>query len=96
MVIKLVATTNTGSACDAATVTTAQLGVGMRAWATTLHALAGGKYGIAEIPFADGELSPAELNHLTSFCGFIQGNGTGAGVCAGCSAGGLSAATKLY
>ena len=89
MVIKLIATTNTGAACDASNVSFAQIGPGMRAWGTTLHALPGSGFGVTENKFSQGILSQAELAHLTSFCGFIEGNGTGAGICAGCSAGGL-------
>jgi hypothetical protein len=28
------------------------------------------------------------LTHLTSFCGFIQANDSGAGICKGCAGGG--------
>jgi hypothetical protein len=64
-----------------------QLSSGMLAWGTTPHTWAGGT-GLTENAFAQGSLSQAELNHLTSFCGFIQTYG-GSGVCAGCSMSGL-------
>lgn len=65
---------------------------GMHAWGTTLHALPGGTYGLAETDFSDGGLSPAELAHLTTFCGFINSNGSGFGICKSCRAGGLGGA----
>jgi hypothetical protein len=86
-VVELIATTNTGAACNAANVTAGQLAPGMRVWGTTLHALPGSGYGVTENPFSQGTLSADELAHLTSFCGFIQGDGSGQGVCSGCTPG---------
>jgi len=37
-------------------------------------------------------LSAAELARVTSFCGFIQSNGSGFGICRSCRLGGLGAA----
>jgi uncharacterized repeat protein (TIGR01451 family) len=90
VVIKLLASTGP---CNAATVTTASLALGMRAWGTTLHALptAPVTYGVTEKPFLSSSLSEAELAHLTAFCGLVQANGSGFGICSGCSAGGLGA-----
>jgi len=67
---------------------------GMRAWGTTLHALPStpASYALTESRFVDGGLSRAELTHLTSFCGFIQANGSGFGICKSCRAGGLGGA----
>jgi fibro-slime domain-containing protein len=89
MVIELIATTNTGATCDASNVSLAQLGPGLRAWGTTPHALPGGGFGMTENSFSPGILSPAELTHVTSFCGFLETDGTGQGFCGGCPAGGL-------
>lgn len=36
----------------------------------------------------------AELTHLTTFCQFIQANGSGFGICKSCSVGGLGAASS--
>ena len=88
VVIKLVATAYTGGVCDAANTNGVNLAPGMRAWATTLHALQGGGVALTENSFGQGTLSSAEGTHLTAFCGFLEGNGTGHGVCAGCSPGG--------
>jgi hypothetical protein len=61
---------------------------GGRAWATHWHAL-----GTPEIPlpafgtetqFTNVPLSPAERDVLNNLCGFIQGNGSGFGICPGC------------
>ena len=69
---------------------------GMRAWGTSLHALPGTPttYGVTESAFLPGGLSEAEFFHLTSFCGFIQANGSGFGICKSCRAGGLGGAKQ--
>jgi len=72
------------------------LGFGMRAWGTTLHALPGTPttYGTTESAFLPGGLSEAEAGHLVAFCGFIQANGSGFGICKSCRAGGLGGAKQ--
>jgi hypothetical protein len=87
-VIKLVASTG---ACNASSVT--GVAHGLLAWGTTIHALptAPVSYGVTETPFSFADLSAAELAHITSFCGFIQANGSGFGICAGCPSNGLGA-----
>jgi len=97
VVIKLVATDAGRSAlatCNPGTITAGSLASGLRAWGTTLHALPGipAKYGLTESEFLNGSLSAAELAHLTSFCGFINANGSGFGVCKSCRSGGLAGA----
>jgi hypothetical protein len=94
VVIKLLASTG---ACNASSVGAANLASGMRAWGTTVHALPTSpvSYGVTETEFSNGGLSAAELAHLTTFCGFIQANGSGFGICSGCSTGGLGAKTHL-
>jgi hypothetical protein len=59
---------------------------GMLAWGTTLHALPGtpAQYGVTEDRFQTDFVSPGELAKLTNLCAFIQGNGSGAGICSGC------------
>ena len=98
VVIKLVATdagTGAGFLCDPGS-TTATPAAGMRAWGTTLHALPGtpATYGLTESIFLPGGLSTFEYAHLTSFCGFINANGSGFGVCKSCRAGGLGGARQ--
>jgi hypothetical protein len=92
VVIKLIA--SPGAACNASSVT--GLIPGMRAWGTTIHALPTTpvSYGVTETEFSDSALSAAELTHVTTFCGFIQANGSGFGICAGCSTGGLGASKQ--
>ena len=94
VVIKLVATTATGTSCDPTDSTTADLASGLRAWGTNLHALPGAvtTYGLTEGVFLPGGLSTPEFEHLTSFCGFINSNGSGFGICKSCRAGGLAGA----
>jgi hypothetical protein len=91
IVVKLVATSGTG--CNASNVPPANLAAGMVAWATTLHALPTSPvtYGVTETAFAEKGLSTAELARLTSFCGFIQANGSGFGICRSCRLGGQGA-----
>jgi hypothetical protein len=89
VVIKLLAT-NSGS-CNPSAPTAASLVPGLRAWGTTTHALPTSPvtYGITESQFSRAVLSVSELDRLTSFCGFIQEDGSGFGICSGCSTGGL-------
>ncbi len=91
VVVKLIASTG---ACNASSV--GALAHGLLAWGTTIHALptAPVSYGVTETAFSQGTLTAAELTHITSFCGFIQANGSGFGICSGCSTGGLGAAKQ--
>jgi hypothetical protein len=95
VVIKLVATdAGSGdiSVCNPGV--EGNLASGMRAWGTTLHALPSGGFGLTESRFLNGGLSAAEYNHLTSFCGFINSNGSGFGICKSCRTGGLGGAKQ--
>jgi hypothetical protein len=93
VVIKLMATTG---GCNPAA--PGPLATGLSAWGSTIHALpvtAGSPattYGVTETPFTPSTLSAAEYIRATSLCGFILSDGSGAGICAGCAAGGLGAA----
>jgi hypothetical protein len=90
IVVKLVSSAQ--ATCNAATVTASVLAPGMRAWGTTLHAaLPSGTYAVTETPFETVGLSAAELARITSFCGFIQANGGGFGICRSCRPGGQGA-----
>jgi hypothetical protein len=94
--IKLVSTLATpGRICNAATAGSAAspLDVGMAAWGTTLHAV-GSTYSVTETGFRPAVLSSPELARLTSFCGFIQANGSGFGICKSCRTGGLGATKR--
>ena len=92
VVIKLIATRG---ACNAAA--PGELAIGLAAWGTTIHALpvtAGspaGTYGVTETAFTPSTLSATEIARATSLCGFIESDGSGYGICGGCSAGGLGA-----
>src|SRR3984885_2687788 len=101
VVIKLIASTG---ACNAAIIPVgvaesdvAAFPSGMAAWGTTIHALpvtAGSPattYGATETAFTPFTLSAAEFVRMTSLCGFIQTDGSGFGICGGCSTGGLGA-----
>jgi len=76
---------------------------GLAAWGTTVHALgpssvlppggttppAGTTLSVTETGFTAATLSAAELTRLNTLCGFIQGNGSGFGICKSCRFGGL-------
>ena len=92
IMVKMIATTGAGG-CNASNVPVANLAAGMVAWGTTIHAvpLTPGAYSVTETPFAQAGLSAAELARLPSFCGFIQANGSGFGICSSCRLGGQGA-----
>ena len=94
IVVKLVATAAT--ACNAANVPVANLAAGLRAWGTTLHAAPTSPvtYQVTETEFSQAGLSAGELARITSFCGFIQANGSGFGICKSCRLGGLGAVAQ--
>ena len=83
IVIKLLATAPVAGVCNAGTATAARLAPGLRAWASTIHALPTTpvSYGMTETPFSRSQLSASELAKLTAQCGFIQANGSGYGIC---------------
>lgn len=95
VVIKVLASLP-GPSCDPTSLTLSILEPGLRAWGTKLHALPGSPttYGLTETGFLSGGLSPEELTHLTSFCGFVESNGSGFGICKSCRAGGLGGAKQ--
>jgi hypothetical protein len=93
VVIKAIASTGT---CNASGVT--NTAHGLLGWATTLHqntSTASPSYAVTETAFSEATLTAAELNHVTSFCGFIQANGSGFGICRGCPSFGLGANTSV-
>ncbi len=103
IVIKLVASrplgltaAGTGGTCNPAAPTPLTVVPGMGAWGTTLHSLPTTPvtYGLTETPFSTAPLSVGELSKLTVFCGFIQANGSGFGICKSCRTGGLGAESK--
>jgi hypothetical protein len=96
LVVELMATPATGPSCNPSTPTISNLAPGLAAWGTTLHALPGtpSTYGITEGAFLPSLVNAAEIQHLSSFCGFIQSNGSGFGVCKSCRAGGLGGAKQ--
>ena len=94
LVIELVATTPAGGTCNPGA--SGSQAAGMRAWGTTLHALPTTPvtYGVTEGLFLDSAVLGPESQHLTSFCGFAQSNGSGFGICKSCRAGGLAGARR--
>jgi hypothetical protein len=93
IVIKAVASTGT---CNASVIT--NTAHGLLAWGTTLHqntSTVTPTYAVTETAFSDATLTAAELNHITSFCGFIQANGSSFGICRGCPSNGLGSSTSV-
>ena len=91
VVIKIVASTGL---CNPSVIN--NFAHGALAWGTTLHqntSTATPTYAMTEGPFQFADLSAPELMHITSTCGFIQSDGGGYGICKGCAAGGLGAAS---
>jgi hypothetical protein len=85
----------TGSSCNAATLTSTTLEPGIRAWRTTLHQnTAAGKFEETENVFLGTPVSDTEFTKLTTYCGFIQSNGSGFGICKSCRLGGLGGAQR--
>jgi len=63
----------------------------MLAWGVTLEpASTPGTYAPVAAPFLIASLSGSELSALVSTCNFIQGDGSGYGICASCSTGALA------
>jgi len=84
---------STGGTCNASTVTVGTLVGGLRAWGTTIHAAPDGTYDVTETSFLPADLGDgSELTKLTTYCGFIQANGSGYGVCKSCREGAAGAA----
>ena len=91
VVVKLLFSTGV-TTCNAATVTTGAnvLAQGGLAWFNTISANPGSPvtYTTSRTAFTPATLSAAELARVTSFCGFIQANGSGFGICRSCRLGG--------
>jgi len=94
--VKLFATAAPASGtCSAATPGTAA--PGLIAFGTNIHAaavggsVAAGTFAVTETPFIPSTLSTAELTRISTLCGFIGANGTGFGICPGCTAGAAGA-----
>jgi len=83
-----------GAACNPSVINPSNLASGLRAWGTTVH-IAGGTTFLTEtefsqVPLTNGSSHNAtdqftELDKMTSFCGFIQQDGTFYGQCTQCA-----------
>jgi hypothetical protein len=82
----------TNGACNAAV--PVGFVAGLRAWGTTIHMKPDATYGVTETAFLPAVLSESELLKLTSYCGFIQANGSGYGICKSCRTGAAGAARQ--
>jgi hypothetical protein len=93
IVIKLLASAPVGGSCASSAAAPGALSSGMLAFGTTVHAgaAAGDPAVITETQFQSATLSAGELTRITALCTFIQGNGSGFGICRSCRLGGLGA-----
>jgi len=94
VVIKVIG--STGGPCNPNGSTTI-FAHGLLAWGTTLHqntSTTAASYSVTETAFSQASLSLQEVNHIASTCAFIQADGSGFGICKGCSAGGLGAGSS--
>jgi hypothetical protein len=76
---------------------TANLAPGMRAWATKFHTnptTSPATVGLTETAFIPSNLSSGELGMLTTLCSSQAGNGSGPGICKGCTLGGLGSSKQ--
>jgi hypothetical protein len=93
VVIKLLATAAPAGNCNPAN--PGPPVQGLAAWGTTLHwsnltpTATGSVPYWTETPFTNATLSNTELSIMTSYCGLIQSNGSGYGICKGCQTGSL-------
>jgi hypothetical protein len=96
VVIKILASAPvTPSNCNPSTPTAGNLEPGLRAWRTTIHqSTTSGTYQLTENVFQSATISDSELMKLTTYCGFIQSNGSTFGICKSCRFGGLGGANK--
>jgi len=92
VVVKLLATTGTAACNPGTAYTSTNLATGLLAWGTTIHAAPTSPvtYTVTETAFSPATLSSTERHNITSKCNFIQTNGSGFGICSGCSTGGLA------
>jgi hypothetical protein len=91
IVVKMIASTGV---CNAAAVSLPSIVAAGDAWFTTNHAHSGGGWATTESRMLRATLSVDELARVTAFCGFLQANGSGYGICRSCRAGGLGAVGK--
>lgn len=84
---------STDKVCNAAAIL-ATGASGLRAWGTTLHAAPGGGFAVTEVPYSPADVSPTEFRKLVDYCGFIQANGSGFGICGSCRQGAAGAAKQ--
>ena len=78
-----------GGACNPATITNAVSGV--IAFGTTIHANPDGTYTSTNYPFVPATVSDSEATKGLTYCGFIQANGSGYGICKSCREGAAGA-----
>ena len=103
IVVKLLSSLPIAGTCNASSPSATNLVRGMHVWSTNLHLNTAAApvapilraaqrpiYGQTEDD-PKAELSFSELTKLTSFCNFIQANGSGFGICRSCRFGALGA-----
>ena len=95
--IAMIGSSGTAGVCNPATPSTGgpdALVRGLVTWGTTIHAQPAGGYSSNDYETKNATLSPVELAKLTSYCGFIQADGSGFGICKTCGQGAAGAARQ--
>jgi len=95
IVVKLLASAPVAGSCDASSPSVQNLVPGLRGWSASLHQnTSTGAYHLAENVFQNSVLSDSELTKLTTYCGFIETNGSSFGICKACRFGALGGVMK--
>jgi hypothetical protein len=88
--VKLVATLGGNAATDQTAGGSPGFSAGLRADRTTTHITAdypGVENSITEVDFKNVTIALNEYERMVTLCGFIRSNGSGAGLCGGCTSG---------
>ena len=88
--VKLVATKGGNAATDQTLAGSPGFSAGLRADRTTTHLVAdypGIPSNITEVAFKNVTIALGEYARMISFCNFIRTNGSGFGICRGCTTG---------
>ena len=94
--ISIVGSLQVNGLCNASAVATDAnpLDEGVIAFGATIHANPDGTYKSTNYPFVPATLEASELLKLRNYCGFIQANGSGYGICKSCREGAAGAARQ--
>lgn len=90
LTVMLVSSKPVKGVCNPGAVKQEDLTPGLHAWGTQLRPMTingRNQRVITEMPFSKAQLSASQFNKLIAYCGFIQANGSGYGICGTCKPG---------